>query len=118
MLVDSGNQDVVKVVRAVRPAGMEVAIDCTGNVTVLPQALKCLRSPGRYFLVGVPAPGSRVQFDSGRLFGRTLSGIVEGDSYPPVGLPRLVELWRRGTCPSNGWCAPTRWRPLRRPPGP
>jgi aryl-alcohol dehydrogenase len=31
--------------------------------------------------------------------GRTLTGIVEGDSVPEVFLPRLIELWQQGRFP-------------------
>jgi aryl-alcohol dehydrogenase len=31
--------------------------------------------------------------------GRTIRGIVEGDSVPSVFLPMLVELWERGRFP-------------------
>ena len=31
--------------------------------------------------------------------GRTLRGIVEGQSIPDVFLPRLIELWRQGRFP-------------------
>ncbi|MGH2930332.1 MAG: NAD(P)-dependent alcohol dehydrogenase, partial [Solirubrobacteraceae bacterium] len=31
--------------------------------------------------------------------GRTVHGIVEGESVPEVFLPRLIELWRQGRFP-------------------
>ena len=33
------------------------------------------------------------------LFGRTLRGIVEGDSIPDIFIPRIVELYKQGRFP-------------------
>ena len=33
------------------------------------------------------------------LFGRTLEGVIEGDTVPAEFLPSLVELWRQGRLP-------------------
>jgi len=36
---------------------------------------------------------------NGILFGRTVRGIIEGDSIPDVFIPQLVELWKQGRFP-------------------
>jgi aryl-alcohol dehydrogenase len=50
---------------------------------------------------GAPAFGTEVSLDMNSILvaGRTLHGIVEGDSVPGMFLPQLVELRRQGTFP-------------------
>ena len=98
-VVDAGNEDVVKSLKGIERSGFDAIIDCTGSPTVLPQAMRCIRATGSTFLVGVPPPGTKVEIDPGRLFGRSLTGVVQGDSYPPAGIPEIVELWRSGRLP-------------------
>jgi aryl-alcohol dehydrogenase len=33
------------------------------------------------------------------MFGRTIRGIIEGDSVPDIFIPQLIELWRQGLFP-------------------
>lgn len=33
------------------------------------------------------------------LYGRSLRGVIQGDSNPPVFIPRLIALWREGRFP-------------------
>ena len=33
------------------------------------------------------------------MFGRTIKGVVEGDSVPKLFIPRLIELYRQGLFP-------------------
>ena len=52
-------------------------------------------------VIGAPPGGAEVSIDVNMFFalGRTLRGIVEGDSIPEVFLPQLFELWRAGRFP-------------------
>jgi aryl-alcohol dehydrogenase len=44
--------------------------------------------------------GTEISLDmNGILFGRTVRGIIEGDSVPDVFIPQLIELWRQGRFP-------------------
>ena len=36
---------------------------------------------------------------NGIMFGRTIRGIIEGDSVPDILIPQLIELWRQGRFP-------------------
>ena len=36
---------------------------------------------------------------NGLLFGRTVRGIIEGDSIPDIFIPRLIALWKQGRFP-------------------
>jgi len=51
-------------------------------------------------LVGVSPPGSQVHLDMMNiLFGRTLRGIIEGDSVPKLFIPKLIEYYKQGKFP-------------------
>ena len=43
------------------------------------------------------------------LFGRTVRGILQGDSVPKDFLPQLIDLYRKGQFPSESWSAAIRW---------
>jgi aryl-alcohol dehydrogenase len=50
--------------------------------------------------IGVAPLGTEVSLDMNAiLFGRTVRGIIEGDSVPDIFIPQLVELWRQGRFP-------------------
>ena len=52
-------------------------------------------------MIGAPAFGTEVSLDVNTILtaGRTVRGIVEGDSVPDVFLPRLIRLWEQGRFP-------------------
>jgi hypothetical protein len=53
------------------------------------------------------------------IFGRTVRGIVEGDSVPDIFIPRLINLWRRprsrSTASSPATTSPDSTRPRTTP---
>ena len=68
---------------------------------MLQQALYCTGPGGVCGLIGAPPFGTEVSLDMNQILtpGRTLRGIVEGDSVPDLFLPVLIELWRQGRFP-------------------
>jgi len=81
--------------------GADFSIDATGSPQVLQQAVYCTGPGGVCGLIGAPPFGTEVSLDMNEILtaGRTLTGIVEGDSVPDVFLPVLIELWRQGRFP-------------------
>jgi len=81
--------------------GVDFSIDATGIPEVLAQAVYSTAPGGVCGLIGAPRFGTEVSLDVNELLarGRTLHGIVEGESVPRVFLPRLIELWRQGRFP-------------------
>ena len=81
--------------------GADFSIDATGIPEVLQQAVYCTGPGGICGLIGAPPFGTEVSLDVNLMLamGRTLRGIVEGESIPDVFLPRLIELWRQGRFP-------------------
>jgi len=83
-----------------RLGGADFSLECTANPAVFRQALDCLAVPGVCGLVGAAPMGTEVTFDMNAIFfGRTVLGIVEGQSVPDDFIPRLVELHASGRLP-------------------
>ena len=98
----SGSSDVVEAVRALTGGvGVDFSIDATGIPSVLQQAVYCTGPGGVCGLIGAPPFGTEVSLDVNQMLamGRTLRGIVEGQSVPDVFLRVLIDLWRQGRFP-------------------
>jgi aryl-alcohol dehydrogenase len=51
-------------------------------------------------LIGVSPPGAEVSLEMASILnGRTIRGIIEGDSVPEIFIPHLIELYRQGRFP-------------------
>ena len=101
-VVDAGLGDPVEFVRAATGGvGADFSIDTTGVPAVVQQAVYCTGPGGVCGLIGAPPFGTEVSLDVNLVMamGRTVRGIVEGQSVPDVFLPRLIELWRQGRFP-------------------
>ena len=99
--VDARAQDAVAAIRELTRGGADFALETTGSTAVLRQAVDCTAPVGHCGVIGAPRFGSEVVLDVNTILtgGRTVRGIVEGDSVPDVFLPRLVELWELGRFP-------------------
>lgn len=93
--------DVVPRIQALTGGiGADYSLEATANPQVLRQAVDCLTVTGTCGLIGAAPLGTEVTLDMASiLFGRTLRGVIEGDSVPDVFIPRLVELHRQGRFP-------------------
>ena len=79
------------------PRDLDHAVDAVGAADVVTAALRVLRSPGTCATVGFRGVPNPVTIDQGHLlFGRTLTGVIEGDADPRRFLPALVALYRGG----------------------
>jgi aryl-alcohol dehydrogenase len=87
-------------IREITSGGVEYSLECTSSPKVLRQAVDCLSIPGVCGLVGAAPLGAEVSLDMNTLlFGRSVRGIIEGDSVPHTFIPQLIELWRSGRFP-------------------
>ena len=100
-VVNAGSEDPVAAVQAIAGGeGVQYSLECTGLPKVVRQAVDCLRLTGVCGVIGVAPLGTEMSLDmNGILFGRTVRGIIEGDSIPDIFIPRLIELWRQGRFP-------------------
>lgn len=109
--INGGSGDVVEQITEITGGGAKYSLECTGLPQVLRQAVDCLRLTGVCGVVGAPALGTEVTLDvNGILFGRTVRGIIEGDSVPDVFIPQLIDLWAQGRFPFDKL---VRYYPLR-----
>lgn len=99
--VNGGKLDAVEEIRKLSgTGGVDFTLECTGVAKVFEQAVDALRIPGTCGLIGAANLGVRASLDMNTLlFGRTVRGIIEGDSVPQVFIPQLIELWRQGRFP-------------------
>ncbi|MDR2838162.1 MAG: NAD(P)-dependent alcohol dehydrogenase [Azonexus sp.] len=80
--------------------GVDFSLECTGLPGVLRQAVDCLAVPGVCAVVGAAPPGAEVTLDvNSIMFGRTVVGVIEGQSVPDEFIPKLVSLYRQGRFP-------------------
>ena len=80
--------------------GADYSLETTALPSVLRQAIDCIHVRGICGVVGAPALGTEVSIDvNSLLFGRTVRGIIEGDSVPDIFIPRLIELFKQGRFP-------------------
>ncbi|MBX6689186.1 NAD(P)-dependent alcohol dehydrogenase [Pseudomonas sp. USTB-Z] len=99
-VINPASTNTLDKIREISGGGVQFSLECTSHPKVLRQAVDCLRIPGVCGLVGAAPLGTEVSLDMNTvLFGRTLRGIIEGDSVPKVFIPQLIELWRAGRFP-------------------
>jgi len=81
--------------------GAQYAVETSGRLAVLDQAISSLASAGTCVVVGAPPLGSRLPVDVPNLLGRgiRLVGTNQGGSNPRQFIPRLIELNRNGRLP-------------------
>ena len=99
--INGGEQEPVGAIQALTAGeGAQFSLECTGLPKVLRQAVDSLRLTGVCGVIGVSPLGTEVALDiNGLLFGRTVRGIIEGDSVPAIFIPQLIALWRQGRFP-------------------
>jgi aryl-alcohol dehydrogenase len=100
-VIHGAESDAVKEIASITGGeGVQYSLECTGLPKVVRQAVDCLRLTGTCGVIGVAPLGTEVALDlNGILFGRTVRGIIEGDSIPDIFIPQLVDLWRQGRFP-------------------
>jgi aryl-alcohol dehydrogenase len=82
------------------PAGVSHAFDTTGRAEVLHDAVQSLATRGSAAFVGGARSGDEVSLEINPLLaGRSLQGIVQGDSDPQQLIPMLVDKIRHNQLP-------------------
>ena len=98
--IDPTQGDPIEAVHQVRQTGVHYTLECTGKPEVLRQAVDSLTLTGVCGLIGVSPVGTECSIDMNSImFGRSVRGIIEGDSVPDVFIPRLIELYKQGRFP-------------------
>lgn len=98
--INAEKDDPVSVIKEIFSYGVNYSIESTANPKVFRQAVDSLGRLGVCGLVGGAPLGTQVTFDMNSiLFGRTIRGIIEGDSVPDFFIPQLVNLYLQGQFP-------------------
>jgi aryl-alcohol dehydrogenase len=98
--INSGETDPLAAIQGITGAGPQFTLECVGNPEVLRQAVDVLPLLGVCGLLGAVAPGTEVSLDMDRIMnGRTVRGIIAGDSIPDLFIPKLIELYLQGRFP-------------------
>ncbi|ONM48013.1 NAD(P)-dependent alcohol dehydrogenase [Nocardia donostiensis] len=99
--VNSAERDAVEAIRDITGGtGAEYTVDCIGLPSVVRSALESLQTPGVCATVGFQGIPNEITIDHGQLlFGKSLIGVIEGDSIPSEFIPLMISLYREGRFP-------------------
>ncbi len=94
--------DVVDAIRQISGGGVDYSLDTSGagSPAVISQAVESLATLGTCGLVGGAPPGMELTLRHGTLLrGRSVRGIIQGDSNPDLFIPALIALYAQGRFP-------------------
>lgn len=99
--IDGRAADLREQVRAILPDGAQFAFDTTGISAVIETAFELLATRGVLGLVGASDLDDTITVNETALMGggRTIRGILEGDSDPQRFIPELIAHYRTGRFP-------------------
>jgi aryl-alcohol dehydrogenase len=100
-VINSRTDSLPSRLRDIAPDGLDYVIEVTGSPAMLGLAVDALAPMGTAALVGGSPVGTTAAVDMNRLLngGRSVRGVVQGDSVPQVFIPKLIELYRAGRLP-------------------
>lgn len=99
-VINSSQADAVEEIRKLTGGGAQYTLECTGIPAVFRQSVDCLRMGGVCGLIGVAPVGVEAKLEMQTILdGRTIKGVVEGDSVSDLFIPQLIEFYRLGRFP-------------------
>ena len=91
--------DVVKQIKEASGGGTDYAVESTGVPPVVRQCLNALRPMGQAAIVGV-TPEMNIDVHNDLMAeGKSMIGVIEGDSVPRVFIPKLIAFYKAGKFP-------------------
>ncbi len=99
--VNAKEADPVEAIKEITGGrGAAYSLWANGVPEVLSQAFRCLSQTGICGVVGVAPMGSKLEIDIYELFkGKTIRGILAGDTIPDILIPQLIDLYQQGRFP-------------------
>jgi aryl-alcohol dehydrogenase len=98
--IDNSAEDAVATIRRLTGGGAHFTLETSASPAVFRQAVDCLAIRSTCVLAGSARRGTEVSFEMPFLqAGRTVRGVVQGDSRPEEFIPRLVDLLMAGRFP-------------------
>ncbi|KAL4792561.1 chaperonin 10-like protein [Aspergillus venezuelensis] len=93
--------DFQKAVRDISATGASVIIDTTGVGKVIEEGVAVLASCGRMVHIAPPPPDFRLSLDIMPIFmfGKTITGCIEGNCIPSEAIPQMIQWYREGRFP-------------------
>lgn len=100
-VVNGKNKDAVKEVQTITDGGADFTLEATGLPALLRQAIDATGILGTCGIVGAAPLGAEAKFDINDVMvpGKTIRGIIEGDSVPDIFIPALVDHYLQGRFP-------------------
>src|SRR5262249_10004281 len=100
-VINGSEGDTVKKIQEITGTGVNYLLETTALPAILRQAVDCLTPTGVCGLIGAAPLGTEVTLDMNTILlgGRTLRGVIEGDSIPDIFIPQLIELYVQGRFP-------------------
>ena len=99
--MNGAEADAIEEIKGITDGGADYSLDSTGVPVVFRQAVDALAPLGTCGIVGAPPLGTEANLDMNDVMipGKTVHGIVEGDSIPDIFIPRLIDLHSKGRFP-------------------
>jgi aryl-alcohol dehydrogenase len=98
--LESRGAETLAEIRKITGGGTDFALETSAIPAVFRLAVDGLRGLGTCILVGSARAGTEVSFEMPWLQGgRTVRGVIQGDSRPRDFIPRLVDLFMAGSMP-------------------
>jgi aryl-alcohol dehydrogenase len=98
--LESNGAETLAEIRKITGGGVHFALETSASPEVFRLAIDALRGLGTCVLVGSARAGTEVSFEMPWLQGgRTVRGVIQGDSWPREFIPRLVDLFMDGRFP-------------------
>lgn len=100
-VINGATSNPLDSIQQITKGGVDFALDTTGAPPAFRMTVESTVPTGVAGLVGAPKFGTEVSLDMNGILtmGRTVRGIVEGDSIPHIFLPVLMDLWKKGRFP-------------------
>ena len=101
LTINAAKENIVEVVTQHFPSLLNYTFESTGNPNVAEDCFNCIARLGTGAYIAAPAFGTGFNVDINMLvgFGRTLRGVVEGESIPSQFIPRLGKYYIDGQLP-------------------
>ena len=97
---NSGRTDVVSEIQSLTSDGVRFSLETSALPAVLREAVEVLMPAGTCVLLGSARAGTEVALEMPFLQnGRTIHGVMQGESHPQELIPRLVDYLMRGEMP-------------------
>ncbi|MFF3755478.1 NAD(P)-dependent alcohol dehydrogenase [Streptomyces sp. NPDC002018] len=97
---DASREDVVRRILDTTGGGAEYTVDAVGHQQTVRNAVDALAVGGTAAVLGSGSGGGQeISLGLVQLFGRTVKGVLEGDSVPALLIPRLIDFFVAGRFP-------------------